>query len=424
MANSIDSSQSGKNYEINYDEVAMLRKKLQLKSEALMVLTQELDQCRIQRDQFKLMAEQIQERFWHFKKQANTTGDLRKYDMDEDFRTMDLLAEIREQNKCLRLQVETLRQKLRDAQGDIKVLRTSSNHSNLEPSNSQLAPAIHEKEEMIEQLEKLNVKCTQLKNDLKNLLDEKHELETERDAFKCKSHRLNFELSKALKAAQPLDVDSLINENRYLQDRLQQLLAEKELTRQSLLKYKGMLDNKRVKGTIKLGGNGTVGTIMTHKQVEQLLQQGINIPPQKSAAALSDLRSLCSALLEALNDKTLALVHQKKANKILAARICELDSTYPSPTSKLLEGYVSANVDNLEEIEENLDYNDKDSLNHIDKEENSLQINSDASCDESSPSHAGDSTSTPTLPLDLPENLEALVKKALMDLRENPKDKS
>ncbi|KAG8036390.1 hypothetical protein G9C98_003712 [Cotesia typhae] len=424
MANSIDSSQSCKNYEINYDEVAMLRKKLQLKSEALMVLTQELDQCRIQRDQFKLMAEQIQERFWNFKKQTDTTRDLKKYDMDEDFRTMDLLAEIREQNKCLRLQVETLRQKLRDAQGDIKVLRTSSNHSNLEPSNSQLAPAIHEKEEMIEQLEKLNVKCTQLKNDLKNLLDEKHELETERDAFKCKSHRLNFELSKALKASQPLDVDSLINENRYLQDRLQQLLAEKELTRQSLLKYKGMLDNKRVKGTIKLGGNGTVGTIMTHKQVEQLLQQGINIPPQKSAAALSDLRSLCSALLEALNDKTLALVHQKKANKILAARICELDSTYPSPTSKLLEGYVSANVDNLEEIEENLDYNDKDSLNHIDKEDNSLQINSDASCDESSPSHAGDSTSTPTLPLDLPENLEALVKKALLDLRENPKGKS
>lgn len=55
----------------------MLRKKLQLKSEALMVLTQELDQCRIQRDQFKLMAEQIQERFWNFKKQADTTRDLR-----------------------------------------------------------------------------------------------------------------------------------------------------------------------------------------------------------------------------------------------------------------------------------------------------------------------------------------------------------
>lgn len=49
--------------------------------------------------------------------------------------------------------------------------------------------------------------------------------------------------------------------------------------------------------------------------MEQLLQQGVHIPPQKTSAALSDLRSLCSALLEALNDKTLALVHQKKANK-------------------------------------------------------------------------------------------------------------
>lgn len=54
----------------------MLRKKLQLKSEALMLLSQELDQCRIQRDQFKLMAEQIQERFWHFRKQASVTRDL------------------------------------------------------------------------------------------------------------------------------------------------------------------------------------------------------------------------------------------------------------------------------------------------------------------------------------------------------------
>lgn len=49
--------------------------------------------------------------------------------------------------------------------------------------------------------------------------------------------------------------------------------------------------------------------------VEQLLQESSYIPPQKSAAAVTDLRCLCTALLEALNDKTLALVHQKKANK-------------------------------------------------------------------------------------------------------------
>lgn len=46
------------------------------------------------------------------------------------------------------------------------------------------------------------------------VLDEKHELEIERDAFKCKAHRLNHELSKALSASKPVDLDALINENR------------------------------------------------------------------------------------------------------------------------------------------------------------------------------------------------------------------
>lgn len=58
----------------------MLRKKLELKSEALNVLSQELDQCRIQRDQFKLMAEQIQVRLSHMKKQSDENNHLKWYD--------------------------------------------------------------------------------------------------------------------------------------------------------------------------------------------------------------------------------------------------------------------------------------------------------------------------------------------------------
>lgn len=54
----------------------MLRKKLQLKTEAVMVLSQELDQCRTQRDQYKLMAEQIQERLVHLRKQTNESVGL------------------------------------------------------------------------------------------------------------------------------------------------------------------------------------------------------------------------------------------------------------------------------------------------------------------------------------------------------------
>lgn len=49
---------------------------MQAKSQALSLLNQELDQCRLQRDQFKLMAEQIQERFIHLKKQMNDAKEL------------------------------------------------------------------------------------------------------------------------------------------------------------------------------------------------------------------------------------------------------------------------------------------------------------------------------------------------------------
>lgn len=70
------------------------------------------------------------------------------------------MTEAREQNKCLRLQVETLRQKLADAEADIKALRTNSNRTMVEQQDAQLAPVMHQREEMIEQLEELNLKVS------------------------------------------------------------------------------------------------------------------------------------------------------------------------------------------------------------------------------------------------------------------------
>ncbi|XP_018366716.1 PREDICTED: coiled-coil domain-containing protein 149 isoform X1 [Trachymyrmex cornetzi] len=402
--------------DIDTESKAMLKRKLQMKSEALMLLSKEMDQNRIERDQFKLMAEQIQERFLHLKKQMCDMKELNSF--NDDFRTLDLLTEAREQNKCLRLQVETLRQKLTDAEGDIKVLRTNNNRIPIEQQETQLAPAMHQREEMIEQLEKLNLKCSQLQTDLQTVLDEKHELKMEMDAFKCKAHRLNHELSKALNATKPVDLDALINENRYLQERLQQLLEEKELTRQSLSKYKSMLDSKRAKGTIKLGVNSAVGTVMTHKQVEQLLQESSYIPPQKSAAAVTDLRCLCTALLEALNDKTLALAHQKKANKILALRICELDSAVQSPTMKLLEGYTSTNVD----LRCDSDFNNLDHTNssiHNIEEKNVVTNEDNIQCSSSPESQIMQQLQS--IQMSLPRNLGVLVQKALNNLNDKQK---
>ena len=56
----------------------MLKKKLQLKTEAVMVLSQELDECRTHRDQYKLMAEQLQERLVHLRKKTNEISELNR----------------------------------------------------------------------------------------------------------------------------------------------------------------------------------------------------------------------------------------------------------------------------------------------------------------------------------------------------------
>ncbi|XP_054003587.1 coiled-coil domain-containing protein 149 isoform X1 [Hylaeus anthracinus] len=400
-----------------------LTKRLQMKSEEFTALHRELVQCRLQRDQFKLMTEQMQERFVQLKRQINNIQESKGcYNFEDYFKTLDLLTETREQNKCLKLQVDTLRQKLGDAQGDVKALRANGNRSYTELQNARSTPAVHQREEMIEQLEKLNVKCTQLQTDLQTVLDEKHELETERDAFKCKAHRLNHELSKALSATKPVDLDALINENRYLQERLQQLLEEKELARQSLSKYKSMLDSKRVKGAVKLGANTAAGTIMTHKQVEQLLHHDSHVPLQKSAAAMADLRCLCIALLEALNDKTLALAHQKKANKILALRICELDSAVESPTMKLLEGYTSANVDarcetDFTELVQTSDYT-------ADNVEGCSIVTCNANTEDNvSTSESQVVQQLHSIQMSLPKNLGVLVQKAINNLKESDKEK-
>ena len=74
-------------------------------------------------------------------------------------------------------------------------------------------------------------------------------------------------------------------------------------------------------------------------------------------ASISDLKAVCLALLDNLNDKSIGLSHQKQTNRLLAAKVCSLEekvralsgdssrSSLFTPSQLLLDNYATARVD-------------------------------------------------------------------------------
>ncbi|KAH8417867.1 hypothetical protein KR222_007412, partial [Zaprionus bogoriensis] len=385
-------------------QTSAVHRKLQSKIEALRILRQELEQFRVERDQYKLMAETLQLRYSAMKRSSellaggsNACGAL-----SQNSSLAAMLHETRELNLKLNTEVEALRQRLGELQGDMKLLRESEANSKSRLQALVSENAAHNKEELqwkrdranfICHLENLKKRNAQLAYDLKAIIDEKEELTTERDAYKCKAHRLNHELLVALKAnkmhpkvsavlsvaggrnvqskvcqlLQLLDIDGVLLENKYLHERVKIQESELELSKQSANKYRSMLETKRKKGIVKLGGsNSHDETILSPRQVKTILESGIELPGKTET--IHDLKSLCLALLDNLNDKNLALTHQKRTNKILATKMAELEQRWQqllsgesdnataeeededfgyAPSQLLLNGYCAAMVDDV-----------------------------------------------------------------------------
>ncbi|XP_035891269.1 coiled-coil domain-containing protein 149-A [Anopheles stephensi] len=373
-ASSIAPKSNHMDTESDEQEYTALSRKLQSKVEALKIMRYELEKCRTERDQFKLMAETIQLRYSAIKNSLNAP-DFQAAGFGNSSAVSLLVKQTRERNESLTTEVESLKQRLFDLEGDIKVVRARNVElqdicSKLRATNESLLTANGdktwqaEKSQLIAQLEQLRKRNAQLQYDFRSLLDEKEETVTERDAYKCKAHRLNHELTVALRGAGGtsqtlLDIDGLILENKYQAEKIANIENELSLARQAASKYKSMLETNRKKGIIKLGTNNNNKTIMSHSQVKHLLENGTVDELPLRAATISDLKSLCLALLDNVNDKSLALSHQKKTNKLLATKIAELERHIKtlagsddrttmaslSPSQYLLNGYSSATVD-------------------------------------------------------------------------------
>lgn len=188
-----------------------------------------------------------------------------------------------------------------------------------------------------------------------------------------------------------------------------------------------MLEKKRNKGHVRLGSSST-GMVVTHKQVQELLEKGTAAQLPNTEATLADLKSLCLALVEALQDKSLALSHQKKANRILAERISELEQRLETaegicvpafPSQILLQGYSSALVD--KDIERILGSDDARSIHVSKNEENDIQRNEEK--DNIAASSENQAIKTADICEEenskcLPSDLEELVHQALQQIKE------
>lgn len=247
----------------------------------------EVERYRSERDQFKLMAETVQMRY------STVKNSLENSEQSETFGASGstlgyLLNQSREKNMTLQTEVENQRQRLQELQGDIKLLRVKNlemsralkafknknQNSNIE---EQQKAWNEEKSKLIDQLEGLKKKNAQLQFDFRSLLDEKEEIITERDAFAHKAHRLNHELSAAIHGNDSIDIDSLILENKFLNEKVNNLEEELKHIRKSEEKLQTLLQPKKVKGIIKFGDDKSKQMIMSHKQGKKNMKKVENI---------------------------------------------------------------------------------------------------------------------------------------------------
>lgn len=315
------------------NELLICKRKLESKKEALLILSKELDTCQQERDQYRLMANQLRERHQGLKKKYRELIDgdpSLPPEKRNQVNLAQLLRDSREKNSQLSDEVKELKQRLLEAQGDNKLLRMTITKQRLgdEEVGARHFPA-HEREDLVRQLERAREQNEVLEHSLKSLTDELQDVRAERDVFQQKAHRLNVEMNHIVgnDDIRIVDIDALCMENRYLHERFGQLQEEINLLKRNLTKYKSALECRK---NSKIGGKANSSAltgVLSAKQVKELLlseENGCSLPvtPQ----SISDLKSLATALLETIHEKNMVIQHQRQINKILGTRVAELET--------------------------------------------------------------------------------------------------
>ncbi|XP_032437955.1 coiled-coil domain-containing protein 149-like isoform X3 [Xiphophorus hellerii] len=312
-------------------EFLVCKRKLESKKEALLILSKELDTCQQERDQYKLMANQLRERHQGLKKKYRELIDGDPSLPPEKRNQVNLgqlLRDSRDRVRQLTEEVKDLTQRLAEAQGDNKLLRMTITRQRLgdEEVGVRHFPA-HEREDLVSQLERAGRQMEEMEHTIKALTDELQDVKAERIVFREKADRLNVELNHILgnHDSRIIDVDALCMENRYLHDRLSQLQEEVNLLKSNIMKYKTALERRKNSSTYGRSNSIPLTGVLSAKQVQEMLleEQGCSLPA--TPQSISDLKSLATALLETIHEKNLVIQHQRHTNRILGNRVADLE---------------------------------------------------------------------------------------------------
>ncbi|XP_077632704.1 coiled-coil domain-containing protein 149 isoform X2 [Crocuta crocuta] len=239
-----------------------------------------------------------------------------------------LLRDSQDRNKHLGEEIKELQQRLAEVQGDNKLLRMTIAKQRLGDEEIGVRHfAAHEREDLVQQLERAKEQIESLEHDLQASVDELQDIKEERSSYQDKVERLNQELNHILGGHENriIDVDALCMENRYLQERLKQLHEEVNLLKSNIAKYKNALERrKNSKGQSKSSSSALTG-VLSAKQVQDLLSEDHGCSLPATPQSISDLKSLATALLETIHEKNMVIQHQRQTNKILGNRVAELE---------------------------------------------------------------------------------------------------
>ncbi|CAF1209376.1 unnamed protein product [Adineta steineri] len=342
------------------NDIQILQKKLDSKTKAFGILINELESLRHERDQFKTLADSLQEKCVQLRKPTinkieplnaiHHSQPLYEHPNDSTIHLLKTaLKTVQDEKEGLQSKIDELQYELNDVKGDLSIFRQKRNrdrnNSNNQYENNDKELDNHREDQsiLLNHLEQSNERINELHNELKLITCEKEELEIERDSFKIKYNKLNQELNKMLNGNEKciVDIELVLSENRYLKEKIIELTREKSLAIANANKYKDLIQTQR-SAFHRQGKIQSSGDILTYNQVRSVINQSYILPNNPETD--NDLRSIAEALFENIKDKNVTIIHQRKINKLLASRIIELEkrltdcklTTTPEQTSSLI----------------------------------------------------------------------------------------